>query len=132
MSQGNITIMMIMMLMVMLFPLSFLHYGRGVKVMDAYLGGANVQSSVRFLGSGRQVHPVTMNNYYLRDFFDEAWLTRAGVRCGGALLAIMLGFAAWSTVLAPAGDSRLAPGPAAAPTKPIALSPSLRSATDNL
>ena len=46
MSQGNIIIMTIMMLMVMLFPLSFLNYGRGVKVMDAYLGGANVQSSV--------------------------------------------------------------------------------------
>ena len=53
MSQGNIVIMMIMMVMVMLFPLSFLNYGRGVKVMDAYLGGANVQEQCAVPGSGR-------------------------------------------------------------------------------
>jgi ech hydrogenase subunit A len=96
MTPGNITIMMIMMFMIMLFPLSFLHYGRGVKVMDAYLGGANVRSSIRFLGSAQQVHPVTMHNYFLRDFLNEAWLARGGVACGTALLVIMLGFGAWS------------------------------------
>ena len=90
MSQGNIIIMTIMMVMVMLFPLSFINYGRGVKVMDAYLGGANVQSSVRFLGSGAQVQDVTMNNYYLRGLFSEAWLARWGVLSATALLAIML------------------------------------------
>ena len=47
MSQGNIIIMTIMMVMVMLFPLSFINYGRGVKVMDAYLGGANVPEQRR-------------------------------------------------------------------------------------
>jgi ech hydrogenase subunit A len=90
MSQGNIIIMTIMMVMVMLFPLSFINYGRGVKVMDAYLGGANVQSSVRFLGSGAQVQDVTMNNYYLRGLFSEAWLARWGVISATALLAAML------------------------------------------
>ncbi len=54
MSQGNIVIMTIMMVMVMLFPLSFINYGRGVRVTDAYLGGANVHSSVRFLGAGQR------------------------------------------------------------------------------
>ena len=54
MSQGNIIIMTIMMVMVMLFPLSFINYGRGVRVMDAYLGGANVHSSVRFLRLGQR------------------------------------------------------------------------------
>jgi ech hydrogenase subunit A len=90
MSQGNIIIMTIMMVMVMLFPLSFINYGRGVKVMDAYLGGANVQSSVRFLGSGAQVQDVTMNNYYLRGVLSEAWLARWGVLSSTALLAVML------------------------------------------
>jgi ech hydrogenase subunit A len=90
MSQGNIIIMTIMMVMIMLFPLSFINYGRGVKVMDAYLGGANVQSSVRFLGSGAQVQDVTMNNYYLRSFFSEAWLARWGVATATALLTVML------------------------------------------
>ena len=82
--------MMIMMAMVMLFPLSFLNYGRGVKVVDAYLGGANVNSSTRFLGSASAVENVTMNNYYLRSLFDEAWLSRWGVIGGALLLAVML------------------------------------------
>jgi hypothetical protein len=43
--QGNLLIMTIMMAMVLLFPLSFVWYGRGVKVVDAYLGGANVKEA---------------------------------------------------------------------------------------
>jgi len=90
MAPGNIVIMMIMMVMIMLFPLSFINYGRGVKVMDAYLGGANVQSSVRFLGSANQIRDVAIQNYYLRDFFNETWLARWGVICSAALLVIMV------------------------------------------
>jgi len=127
MSPGNITIMMIMMAMVMLFPLSFLHYGRGVKVMDAYLGGANSRSSVRFLGSAQQVVPVTMNNYYLRDFFDEAWLARGGAACGTALLAIMLGFGAWSAFDLAAADAPVAPIPTPAAVNPLAAGQSALS-----
>jgi ech hydrogenase subunit A len=93
MGQGNIIIMTIMMVMVMLFPLSFLNYGRGVKVMDAYLGGANLQSSVRFLGSGNQEQNVTLNNYYLRSCFSEAWLARWGGACATVLLVLMLALA---------------------------------------
>lgn len=90
MSPGNIVIMMIMMVMIMLFPLSFINYGRGVKVMDAYLGGANVQGSVRFLGSAREVQTVVMNNYYLREVFDEKLLGRIGVVCASVVLAVLL------------------------------------------
>jgi len=93
MSPGNIIIMTIMMVMIMLFPLSFINYGRGVRVTDAYLGGANVHSSVRFLGSGNAVQEVAINNYYLRGFFSEAWLARWGVICGTALLAVMIALA---------------------------------------
>jgi ech hydrogenase subunit A len=88
--EGNLLIMMIMMAMIMLFPLSFLHYGRGVKVMDAYLGGANLQSSVRFRGSAMAVEEVAINNYYLRGFFSEGWLARSGVICCTVLLLIIL------------------------------------------
>jgi ech hydrogenase subunit A len=90
MSSGNIVIMTIMMVMVMLFPLSFINYGRGVKVMDAYLGGANAQSSVRFLGSGNAVESVTTNNYYLQSLFSEAWLRRWGAVSCSVLLGVML------------------------------------------
>jgi len=88
--EGNLVIMMIMMALILMFPLSFLHYGRGVKVMDAYLGGANLQSSVRFRGSAMAVEEVATNNYYLRGFFSESWLTRCGVVCCTALLLIIL------------------------------------------
>jgi ech hydrogenase subunit A len=98
MSQGNIIIMTIMMVMIMLFPLSFINYGRGVRVTDAYLGGANVPSSARFLGSGNAEHDVKTNNYYLRGFVSEAWLSRWGVLCGTALLALMVAAAVRSVI----------------------------------
>jgi ech hydrogenase subunit A len=91
MAPGNLVIMTIMMVMVMLFPLSFLNYGRWVKVMDAYLGGANLlHSSVRFQGSAAQPQEVATNNYYLREFFSEAWLSRWGTLCAAVLLVVMV------------------------------------------
>jgi ech hydrogenase subunit A len=87
--QGNVIVMTLMMLMVMLFPLSFINYGRGVRVTDAYLGGANLQSSVRFLGSANQAQEVEIGNYYLRGFFSETGLARWGVISSVVLLAVM-------------------------------------------
>jgi ech hydrogenase subunit A len=87
--EGNIIIMTIMMAMVMLFPITFFNYGIGVRVTDAYLGGANLHSSTRFLGSASAVENVTMHNYYLHDIFSEAWLSRWGVVGSAALLAVM-------------------------------------------
>ena len=95
MAPGNIIIMIIMMMMIMLFPLSYINYGRGVRVTDAYLGGANVPSSARFLGSGNAEHEVATNNYYLRGVVSEKWLARYGVLCSVVLLAIMVGTALW-------------------------------------
>jgi ech hydrogenase subunit A len=88
--RGNIVIMMVMMAMVVLFPLSFISYGRGVKVVDAYLGGANVKSSVRFLGSANEVQAVTMHNYYLSSCFNEVWLSRWGVISSVLVLGVMV------------------------------------------
>jgi ech hydrogenase subunit A len=88
--EGNVIIMTIMMGMVMLFPLSFMNYGRGVKVVDAYLGGANVHSSVQFRSTANTVQDVAIGNYYLRNVFSEAWLSRWGVIGCAALLVAML------------------------------------------
>ena len=88
--KGNVIIMTIMMGMVMLFPLSFMNYGRGVKVVDAYLGGANVQSSVQFRSTADSVQDVEIGNYYLRNIFSEAWLSRWGVIGCAAMLTVML------------------------------------------
>jgi ech hydrogenase subunit A len=87
---GNIIIMTIMMAMVLLFPVSFMGYGRGVKVVDAYLGGANVHSSVQFRSTADSVQDVAMGNYYLRNMFSEAWLSRWGVIGSALLLVAML------------------------------------------
>ena len=89
--EGNVIIMTIMMAMVMLFPLSFMNYGRGVKVVDAYLGGANVQSSVHFRSTADTVQDVAIGNYYLRNIFSEAWLSRWGViSCTGLLVTLLV------------------------------------------
>jgi ech hydrogenase subunit A len=95
MSQGNLIIMTIMMVMIMLFPLSFINYGRGVRVTDAYLGGANLHSSTRFLGSANAEYDVTTNNYYLRGFVSEGWLSRWGAACSTALLVLLAAAAMW-------------------------------------
>lgn len=91
--QGNITIMIIMMGLVMLFPLTFLNYGRGVRVTDAYLGGANAASSVRFVSMAGREEEVAIGNYYLRNFFSEAALSRWGVIGSAALLVILVAIA---------------------------------------
>ncbi len=112
MSHGNIVIMMIMMAVIMMFPLSFINYGRGVKVMDAYLGGANLHSSVRFLGSANRTEDVVFRNYYLKNLFDEARLSRWGAGCTGVCLAIMLVTAGSGSL---AGHQPGGPAPAAVP-----------------
>jgi ech hydrogenase subunit A len=91
MSQGNITIMIIMLALVSLFPLSFLHYGRNVKVVDPYLGGANTPGNgVQFTGSAGTVHGMALRNYYLSDLLPEAQLVQAGVVFAGVLLVGIL------------------------------------------
>jgi ech hydrogenase subunit A len=90
---GNIIIMMMMMALVMLFPVSFIRHGRGVKVVDAYLGGANADHSSSFIGSASAVEEVTMHNYYLGGLTSETWLSRWGVIAGTVFLAFMLGAA---------------------------------------
>jgi ech hydrogenase subunit A len=80
---GNLIIVSIMLTMVCMFPLTFLDYGKGVKVSDAYLGGANAgNKSMQFLGALRDVKDMEMKNYYLNDYFNEARLMRLGVLVG--------------------------------------------------
>jgi ech hydrogenase subunit A len=89
---GNTIIMVIMMVLVMLFPLSFLSRGRGVTLADPYLGGANIQGSPRFTGSGGTIETMTMHNYYMGGVLNEVWLARAAVAGGVTLLAAMMAF----------------------------------------
>jgi ech hydrogenase subunit A len=91
MAHGNFVIMAIMLAMITLFPLSSLNYGRGVKVVDAYLGGANTSSNVRFLGAAGQEQDMVIKNYYFRDILSEPRLLRYGVLLGTSLLLLLLG-----------------------------------------
>jgi len=79
-----------MMVIVLLFPISFIHYGRGVKVVEPYMGGANLPSNVGFLGSAGATQSAVTHNYYLRALFNEAWLSRWGVIFCAGLLAAMV------------------------------------------
>lgn len=91
MNQGNVVIMSIMLAMVMLFPLSFINYGKRVKVVDAYLGGANINNNVEFRGSAGSVKSMSMYNYYLEYYFNEKKLLKFGVIISIVLVIAMLG-----------------------------------------
>lgn len=90
MSEGNIILMIIMLALVSLFPLSFLNYGRNVKVVDPYLGGANTDSGIQFTDSLRGTRDMSMQNYYLSSLLPETKMMKAGVVIACLLLAGMV------------------------------------------
>ena len=90
MSEGNIILMIIMLALVALFPLSFLNYGRNVKVSDPYLGGANAEDGSRFTGSLGGPRDMSMHAYYLASMLPEAKMLKAGTVIACALLAGLL------------------------------------------
>ena len=69
--QGNVLIMTIMMALILLFPITFLNYGHGVRVTDPYLGGANLRGTTSFVGSASATQSVAIGNYYMRDLLGE-------------------------------------------------------------
>jgi ech hydrogenase subunit A len=90
MSRGNLVIMAIMLAMVMLFPLSFINYGKKVKVVDPYLGGANAFNPTQFYGALGRVRDMEMKNYYLDRYFSEPRLLKFGSILCVILICIML------------------------------------------
>ncbi len=78
-SKGNLFIMSIMLTMVLLFPLSFLNYGKRVKVVDAYLGGANTPKGNSFYGSLSDIKNIQMKSYYLEKYFNEKKLLNVSI-----------------------------------------------------
>lgn len=89
-SHGNVIIMISMLGLICLFPLSFLHYGRNVKVVDPYLAGANTDQGLRFTGSAGTVRDMSMHNYYLSSLIPEDKLTKMGVWTACVLLVGLL------------------------------------------
>ncbi len=88
---GNMTIMLIMLGLVGLFPLAFLKQTKGLKEKDPYLGGANtVQDGQKFIDSLGAPHAMGMKNFYMADIFSEEGLMRLGVIITSAFLAGMI------------------------------------------
>jgi ech hydrogenase subunit A len=81
---ANLVIMSILMLtMVVLFPIALLRLGKGTRVTDAYLAGANTGDRKRqFTDSMGSPRDMAMGNYYMEAYFSETRLMRVGVALG--------------------------------------------------
>ena len=91
---SNLIGMGLMLGMVAMFPLSFFNYGRRVRVADAYLAGANLDTSdgrARFQGSAGTVREMSMHNYYIGQLLGEDRVFKAGFWCAVVLLAVLAG-----------------------------------------
>jgi ech hydrogenase subunit A len=89
---ANLIIMLMMLGMIALFPLSFVNYSHKIRVVDPYLGGANLESdgSVKFQGSAGATREMSLTNYYMAELLGEKRVFRAGVSAGAVLLFAML------------------------------------------
>jgi ech hydrogenase subunit A len=91
---SNLIVMALMLGMVAMFPLSFFNYNRKVKVVDAYLGGANVESLdgvARFQGSAGIIRDMSMHNYYIGQLLGEERVFKCGFWVAIATLVILAG-----------------------------------------
>ena len=91
---SNLIVMAMMLGMVAMFPLSFLNYNRKVKVVDAYLAGANVESTdgqARFQGSAGIIRDMSMRNYYIGQLLGEERVFKAGFWVAIATLIALAG-----------------------------------------
>jgi ech hydrogenase subunit A len=91
---SNLIVMGLMLGMVAMFPLSFLNYNRKVKVVDAYLAGANVESTdgqARFQGSAGIIREMSMHNYYIGQLLGEERVFKTGFWIAIATLVALAG-----------------------------------------
>jgi formate hydrogenlyase subunit 4 len=91
---SNLIVMGLMLGMVAMFPLSFFNYNRKVKVVDAYLGGANVESTdgvARFQGSAGIIREMSMHNYYIGQLLGEERVFKCGFWVAIATLVVLAG-----------------------------------------
>ncbi len=88
MGHNNILIMLIMLSMIALFPLSFFRYGKKVKVVDAYLAGANTPQGINFVNSLYGAQQMQMRSYYMQELFGEKKLFLIGTIVSSILILI--------------------------------------------
>lgn len=84
-------IMPIMLVTVVLLPAVMLvKRSRTIREVEPYMGGANTPDRSRFVGSMGRTPEVGLKNYYLGEVFPEIRLSRVGVVCCSALIALLL------------------------------------------
>jgi ech hydrogenase subunit A len=91
---SNLIVMALMLGMIGMFPLSFFNYNRKVKVVDAYLGGANLETQdgvVRFQGSAGTIRELSMHNYYIDQLLGEERIFKGGFWVAIVTLVILAG-----------------------------------------
>ena len=101
---SNLIVMGLMLAMVAMFPLSFFNYNRKVKVVDAYLAGANVESTdgqARFQGSAGKIQDMSMHNYYIDQILGEERVFKIGFYIAIAVLIALAGVFLLPVALAP-------------------------------
>lgn len=94
-SRGNMIIMIIMMGMLFLFPFSLPSKRDKMKttrLVDIYMGGANIPGSKTFLGSAGAIRENAFQNYYLEKYFGEKILLYPSIFLAlGLLIVLMIG-----------------------------------------
>lgn len=84
-------IMPIMLVTVVMLPAVMLvRRSKNIREVEPYMGGANMADRNRFVGSMGRTPETGLKNYYLGEVFPEGRLTRAGVVCCVALIALLI------------------------------------------
>ncbi len=93
MDRGNVIIMLIMMGLILLLPIRLLAYGKHMKEVSIYLGGANADQPKRFHGSMGEVQKLYIENYYMDRYFGESHLFNLGCGICSSVIVLMMIFA---------------------------------------
>ncbi|MBN2250639.1 MAG: NADH-quinone oxidoreductase subunit L [Candidatus Altiarchaeota archaeon] len=90
-SEGNVTIMLIMLGLLLFMPFSMLYYGRDRKRLAAYMCGRPTTPDMIFEGSLGLKREFSFKNYYMDYYFGEGKMLRLGIPLCTLLLALMFG-----------------------------------------
>ena len=88
-AQENVAIMLIMLFLLMVLPVSMLHYRKNRRQLKPYMGGMTTTTRMHFTGAIGIDREVTLGNYYMENYFGENKMSKIGVPLCIILLAIM-------------------------------------------
>jgi ech hydrogenase subunit A len=98
-SQYNITIMIMMLVLLVVLPLSVLLPHRGHRHVAPYMGGRQTTPDMHFSGSLGIQRQMELSNYYLENIFGEKKLRPLGIWLCIAIIGVMFAVALSKGVL---------------------------------